>query len=329
MNRTPAACVSVIIPAYNASATIGRALEALSKQNCFQPFEVIVIDDGSKDNTSDIVRSFSAVKCVYQDNAGPAAARNHGAQIAQGEFLAFTDSDCIPHEDWISNLLSGFAQEHTGVVAGSYGIANSSSLLARCIYKEILWRHVHLMPDFPKAFGSYNFCVKRNVFAAVGGFNVSYRRASGEDNDLSYKIIKSGWRIFFERKALVDHYHPVFIGKYLREQFQHGYWRVKMYKDHPLMMGGDGYTFWKDMAELPWVAFLFIGLVAGICHLMRSWDFSAWAVILFLTFEIVWAWIITGSIFDGIYFGGVLFFRAIARAFGFSTGIIFLLFQKE
>ncbi|MDE2232278.1 MAG: glycosyltransferase, partial [Candidatus Omnitrophica bacterium] len=61
--------VSVIVPAYNASATIGRTLEALSRQKCSQPFEVIVVDDGSRDNTADIVRSFSSVKYARQDNA--------------------------------------------------------------------------------------------------------------------------------------------------------------------------------------------------------------------------------------------------------------------
>ena len=171
-------CVSVIIPAYNASATIGRALEALSLQKCFQPFEVIVVDDGSNDDTAGIVRAFPSVRYLRQDNAGPASARNLGAGSAQGEFLAFTDSDCVPHEDWISQLMAGFSRPQVGVVAGSYGIANPESRLARCICTEILWRHTNLMPDFPNAFGSYNFCVKKNVFEAVGGFNIVYRSAS-------------------------------------------------------------------------------------------------------------------------------------------------------
>ena len=250
-------CVSVIIPAYNASATIGQALNALSRQNCFQPFEVIVVDDGSSDKTAEIVASFPSVRYIRQDNAGPAAARNHGARLAQGEYLAFTDSDCIPHEDWISQLMSGFSQPHVGVVAGSYGIANPKSRLARGIHKEILWRHQHLMPDFPNSFGSYNFCVRKNVFDAVGGFNTAYRTASGEDNDLSYKITGSGWRIYFERKAFVDHYHPTRVVKYLKEQFRHGFWRLKMYMDHPRMMRGDGYTYWKDIIEMPLAAVFF------------------------------------------------------------------------
>ena len=66
------------------------------------------------------------------------------------------------------------------------------------------FRHRVLMPEFPKAFGSYNFMIRREAFEAVGGFNASYRRASGEDNDLSYKIIRREGRIFFRRDACVD-----------------------------------------------------------------------------------------------------------------------------
>jgi glycosyltransferase involved in cell wall biosynthesis len=322
-------CVSVIIPAYNASATIGQALEALSKQNSFQPFEVIVVDDGSRDKTGDIVRSFASVRYVLQENAGPASARNHGARLAQGEFLAFTDSDCVPHEDWISQLMAGFAQNQVGVVAGSYGIANPQSALARCVYTEILWRHQNLMPDFPNAFGSYNFCVKKNVFDSVAGFNTVYRTASGEDNDLSYKITGSGWRIYFERKALVDHYHPASVVKYLKEQFRHGFWRVKIYLHHPRMMRGDGYTYWKDIIEIPWAAGIFLVMLVSAFHGVRLGD-AAWFVLLpFLIFEISCALMMTHCFFGGIFWGLILFFRAFARTFGFSTGILSLLFKKN
>jgi glycosyltransferase involved in cell wall biosynthesis len=312
--------VSVIIPAYNASATIGGTLGALAKQNCFQPFEVIVVDDGSVDDTGTIICTFPTVKYVRQDNAGPASARNHGAKLALGEFLAFTDSDCIPHEDWIAQLMAGFGYPappeagQVGVVAGSYGTANPESRLARCVYKEILWRHNHLMPDYPNSFGSYNFCVRKNVFEAVGGFNIDYRAASGEDNDLSYKITRSGWRIIFQRKALVDHYHPEAVAKYLKEQFRHGFWRIKMYRDHPAMMRGDGYTFWKDIIEMP----------------LSACAFFVWFILPpFLVFEIIYGLIVTLCFFDGIFFGFVLLFRAFARLFGFSTGILSILFKKR
>ena len=333
MNFMDPICVSVIIPAYNASSTIGKALDALSRQKCFQPFEVIVVDDGSTDNTGEILRVFNKMgtvpfRIIRQDNAGPAAARNHGASLAQGEYLAFTDSDCIPHEDWISTLMAGFSQSHVGVVAGSYGIANPESRLARCICEEILWRHAHLMPKFPNSFGSYNFCVKKNVFDAVGGFNPEYRHASGEDNDLSYKITRSGWRIYFERKALVDHHHPTRVDKYLKEQFRHGFWRVRMYRDHPRMIRGDGYTYWKDMIEVPWAGCILVSLLVSALNHLGFVSIGCFILLSLLIFEIISAFIMTHCFFGGIFFGLVLFFRAFARTLGFSTGILSLWRKK-
>jgi len=341
--------VSVIVPAYNASATIGRTLEALSRQKCSQAFEVIVVDDGSIDDTVKIVASFGSVRYVRQKNAGPASARNHGASLAQGEFLAFTDSDCVPHEDWIMQLtertrsLKGDRSERSDlspfsdlvrsgavvVVCGSYGIANPQFILARCVYKEILWRHTHLMPDYPNSFGSYNFCVKKSVFDALGGFNTAYAQASGEDNDLSYKITGAGWRIYFERKALVDHYHPTLVVKYLKEQFRHGFWRLKMYRDHPAMMRGDGYTFWKDALEIPWAGIVLLGFTLSAFHCLRLGDVVFFVVFPFWAFEILFAIIMTRCFFEGIFFSFILLFRALSRMVGFSTGILSFLFKKK
>ncbi len=302
--------VSVIIPAYNASATIARALEALAKQDCRQPFEVIVVDDGSTDDTAAVVKRFPSVIYVRQDNAGPAAARNHGARMAKGQHLCFTDSDCVPHTDWITLLLRGFSVPDIGVVCGSYGIANSQSRLARGIHAEIMFRHAHLLPDFPKAFGSYNFCVRKEVFDRVGGFQTGYRQASGEDNDLSYKILKAGHRIYFQRQALVDHHHTTQLGKYLKEQFRHGFWRVKMYAEHPDMAKGDDYTFWKDMIEVPWAA-------ACVSVPVLS--------LFFLLFQMFFACRMLRGFFDIFFFTFVMFFRAFARTFGLSTGICYFL----
>ena len=319
--------VSVIIPAFNAAATIGGTLDALAAQDHPSPFETIVVDDGSTDATADIVRRYPAVRCVHQTNAGPASARNHGARLARGEFLCFTDSDCVPHPDWIAKLVAGFsaalpaeaeresnsaqAGPKIAVVMGSYGIVNPESILARGVHAEIIFRHCWLMPDFPRAFGGYNFCVRAQVFRAVGGFNEAYRAASGEDNDLSYKVISAGHKIFFQRGALVDHHHTEDIVRYLKEQYRHGFWRAFTYADHPRMVQGDGYTFWKDIIEIPW---------AFVCVL--GTPLSCWPAVSLWLFEAYFAWRMACGIFTGFFFTNVMFLRAFARLFGLSSGIL-------
>ncbi len=312
--------VSIVIPAYNAQRTIGRALQALLQQTYTGPKEIIVVDDGSTDQTAQWVKSFHAVSYLFQQNQGPAAARNRGFQASQGEFVFFTDSDCVPQPDWIEKCIQGFSDQTIGVVCGSYGIANAKHLLARCIHREILFRHKNLMPDFPKSFGSYNFCTRRTVFESVQGFNTSYRKASGEDNDLCYKILESGARIYFARQALVDHFFPTRVGKYLKEQFAHGFWRARMYRDHPSMAKGDDYTFWKDIVEPPIVLVIFLLFALGLCF--KSFSVS-WALF-FLAWlslgELIFSFVMMKSLPESLFFAFVMLLRAFARTAGFLFG---------
>jgi GT2 family glycosyltransferase len=311
----PFPSVSIIIPAYNAQDTIGAALEALFHQTYSGRIEIIVIDDGSHDGTADRARIFPNVRYFRQENTGPAGARNHGARVASGEILLFTDADCRPEKDWIEKMVAGFDSEDIGVVAGSYGIANPGSLLARIIYAEIIFRHKKLMPEFPRAFGSYNVAIRRQVFKSSGGFDESYRNASGEDNDLSYKVLRQGQRIRFLKDARVDHFHQEDLARYLQEQYRHGFWRAKMYLEHPAMAGGDDYTFWKDILEVPLVflqalfvfwPWLWLGLVVG-----------------FLLFEIISGFFIFETLLNGVLGGLVMWLRAFARVAGLSNGIVY------
>ena len=310
--------ISVIVPAYNCQTTIGKAIAAILAQEAVDGFEVIVVDDGSTDATAQIVGSFP-VKYTRQENAGPARARNAGARQAQGEILFFTDSDCVPHKDWIAIMMPYFHDPHIGVVCGSYGIANPKGLLARCIHQEIVYSHKNLMPEFPKVFGSYNFCVRKKVFEIAGGFNADYRHASGEDNDLSYKILSAGHKIYFARQSLVDHFHPTKLGKYLKEQYRHGFWRVKMYLAHPRMARGDDYTFWKDILEIPISLLVLLFLVLGI---FRP-NYFGWAGVVILGLaglEVFFALGLGLSFGEALFFALVMGLRAAARALGFITG---------
>src|SRR3954453_7495998 len=101
--------VSVVVPAYNAAATIAPALEGLLAQDLQAPYEVIVVDDGSDDGTGAIVKGTSGVRLARQPNQGPAEARNHGARLAKGQVLAFTDSDCVPRPDWLRHGVAALA----------------------------------------------------------------------------------------------------------------------------------------------------------------------------------------------------------------------------
>jgi len=315
--------VTVVVPAYNCEKTILKTIQGLLHQST-PNIDIIVVDDGSTDQTPQIIKSIDRVKYIRQENAGPASARNLGAYTANSEFIFFTDSDCVPEKNWIEKALKPFHEEKVAVVAGSYGIINEESLLARCIHKEILFRHNKLMPKYPKSFGSYNFGVRKSIFDLVGGFDVHYRQASGEDNDLSYRILKAGYRIYFEAQAVVYHLHQNSLKHYLKEQFRHGFWRSKIYLEHPHMAKGDDYTFWKDALEVP------LAWLSTLCLLMSFWGHTfivTTAVCLTFMFilELIFSACIMKSFLETIYYCCVMLLRAFVRSFGFSSGIIYFL----
>lgn len=315
--------VSVVVPVYNSERVIGQTITALKAQD--YPFvEIIIVDDGSTDSSASIIKSFPKVKYFYQNNQGPAVARNLGVENALGEIIFFTDSDCVPEADWIKKMVLCFKDSSTAAVCGSYNIANSGSILAQCIQDEIVYRHYHLMPTHPKSFGSYNVAIRKNVFDEVGGFNKEFRNASGEDNELSYKILKSGGVIVFEREAKVAHYHTEALMKYLKEQFRHGFWRVKIYLKHPNMMQGDDYTFWKDILEVPLVGVTVLIFALFAFGVLSERELGL-LLFIWILLEGSFAFKMMSSLKHAFYFTIVTILRAFARTFGFILGALFSL----
>lgn len=231
--------VSIVIPAYNAAATLGACIEACLGQ-AHPDKEIIVVDDGSTDDTARIAQQYP-IAYVRQPNRGPAAARNTGAGLAEGDVIAFTDADCVPRPDWIEQLLACLGKDAAGV-GGTYDIANPHSLLARLVHEEIRVRHAQLgaTVDF---LGSFNVAYRMEAFQATGGFDEHFRMASAEDNDLAYRLRDAGYTLRFTRNAVVAHHHPARLTSYLRTQMWHGYWRVLLYRKHrQRVRKGDAYA---------------------------------------------------------------------------------------
>ena len=309
--------VSIVIAAHNAAATLGECLAAVENQS-YTDREVIVVDDGSTDATPEIARKFP-VTLIQQPKSGPATARNAGGRIASGDVIAFTDSDCVPHNDWVSRLVEGF-DEGVGAVGGTYGIANSASLLARIIHNEIRSRHAEFgyEVDF---LGSYNLAVKRDVFNAMNGFDENFGAASGEDNDLSYRIHDAGHALRYAPAAVVDHYHPERLAPYLRAQMRHGFWRMKLYAKHPRRSGGDQYAGTVELACTSLVFLLLLTVLLFPWPLIAGIPFGLAICIVF--WRSVLAGHLTASTRDlrMLLAAPVLLLRDMARGIGLVRGV--------
>lgn len=170
--------VSVVIPAYNAVGTIERALNSVYAQTYPNIIEVIVVDDGSQDNTyQTIERQFPLVKLIRQENAGSATARNHGVAEAQGEFIAFLDDDDEWFPEKTIKQMAVFAS-HPGIVfttATAIHVDVTTSQEPVAGLEQLTFRHVFPRYDFQP--GCSGWIIRRSTFAEVGGFRANLRRA--------------------------------------------------------------------------------------------------------------------------------------------------------
>ena len=210
---------SVIIPCYNCEKTIEHTLASIFEQT-IKPKEVIIIDDGSTDNTKKVVLETSKkyklnVKYFWQKNAGPAKARNEGAKKATAEIIVFTDSDCIPKVNWLSEMIKPFEKNNVSGVQGAYK-SKQKELISRFGQIEIEERYEKMKSSKEIDWiGSYSAAFRRKEFLSLGGYDESFPIASGEDPEFSFRLAKNGGKLIFNQNAVVYHVHPNKLMKYL------------------------------------------------------------------------------------------------------------------
>jgi glycosyltransferase involved in cell wall biosynthesis len=198
--------VSVIIPVYNNIEKLERCLEALQKQtypkNCY---EVIVIDNGSEENTELVTSKFNNVCLFYETQIGSYAARNKGINQAKGTIIAFTDSDCIPHLNWLENGISALLNNNNcGLVAGKINIffQDYQSPTDVEVYELInTLKQDKNIKKFQAV--TANLFTFMEVIKKVGYFDQNIK--SGGDMEWSYRVHLQGYQLIYEELACVDH----------------------------------------------------------------------------------------------------------------------------
>jgi glycosyltransferase involved in cell wall biosynthesis len=217
--------VSVVIPAFNAQATIAEAVRAIVTQPVPRDvFECLVIDDGSYDRTAEAAELAGAVVVRLEKNCGRAAARNAGIKHARGEWIAFTDADCVPSRRWLSVLLAAAetSDRQTLALAGKTIGLESRTPAARfmdligALDAETYLRH-KTMSWAPTC----NLACRREDLRAVGGFDPEFK--DYETADLCLRLgQRFGGQILYVPTAVVMHRHRSTWGKFWKQQVGYG-----------------------------------------------------------------------------------------------------------
>jgi len=224
---------SIIIPTFNGATRIGNCLDSLVKQTAGRDIEILVVDDGSTDSTTNVVNSYSSIRLITQANAGPASARNRGALEAKGTILLFTDDDCVPMPDWLEAMLAPFNDPE---VVGAKGIyrTHQKSLAARFVQIEYEDKY-RLMAGLPSIdfIDTYSAAFRRERFLEMAGYDTSFPVACAEDIELSYRMSARGWKMKFVSAAIVYHTHPDTLSRYLKKKYKFAFWRVLAVRKNP------------------------------------------------------------------------------------------------
>ncbi|HEU5159685.1 MAG TPA: bifunctional polysaccharide deacetylase/glycosyltransferase family 2 protein [Streptosporangiaceae bacterium] len=220
--RAPA--ISIVVPAYNEEAGITATVRSLVDTTYPGPIEVIVVDDGSTDQTAWLVDALGLpeVRLICQDNGGKPAALNTGIGHAAHDVLVLVDGDTVFQPDTLGRLVAALAGPDVGAVSGNTKVANRGGLLGR-------WQHIEYvigfnldrrmfdvlecMPTVPGAIGAF----RRAALASVGGVS---RDTLAEDTDLTMAIRRAGWRVVYEETAVAWTEAPASLRQLWRQRYR-------------------------------------------------------------------------------------------------------------
>lgn len=220
--------VSIIIPVYNGACTIEACIESLLQQNCTSDaYEIIVVENGSTDNTTELVKKYP-VRLFHSDTRGPAPARNLGIARSEAEIVAFTDADCIADPNWINELIEPYREPEVGGVGGAilayqHDHRNTIERFSDdyAPLTNFLSGDHEFLPHLYTANASYRHC----LLSEIGGFNDHLITA--EDVDLAWRLqLQTGCKLRYAPRAIIYHHHRTGWKGLARQYRQYGFGEI-------------------------------------------------------------------------------------------------------
>ncbi len=236
--------VSIIVCSYNGGATLRACLQSLEEIH-YPKFEIVLVDDGSTDNTAAIASEFPAVRYFHQSNRGLSAARNAGAAAARGDVFAYTDSDCMADVDWMRFLVGTLTSGDFAGVGGPNVSPPARNWIQACVAAAPGGpSHVLLTDVVAEHIPGCNMAFWRWAFENVGGFDPEYRKA-GDDVDFCWRLQQAGGVIAFSPAAIVWHYRRFTLGAFRKQQQGYGEAESLLRFKHLVFFGPTGTAKWR------------------------------------------------------------------------------------
>ena len=237
--------VSVVVASYNGERTLKACLDSLARLN-YPDYEIVLVDDGSNDSTSQIALQFPTVRYFrHEKNLGLSVARNTGIAAAVGEIIAFTDSDCRADEDWLYYLVGDLIDSDFAGMGGPNFLPPEDSLVAAAVMVSPGGpAHVMLTDRQAEHIPGCNMAFYKWALAEIGGFDPIFH-AAGDDVDICWRLQQAGYDIGFSPSAFVWHYRRSTFGDYLKQQHGYGVAEALLVRKHPEYFNSFGGSIWR------------------------------------------------------------------------------------
>lgn len=236
--------VSVIVCSYNGGQTLDDCLQSLKKID-YPDYEVIVVDDGSTDNTKEILAAHPWVTAIHQTNKGLSVARNVGGFASKGDIIAYTDSDCMADPDWLFYLVGTLLSGNYAGVGGPNISPPAENWHQACVAAAPGGpSHVLLTDVVAEHIPGCNMAFHRWAFERIGGFDPEYRKA-GDDVDFCWRLQQENQVIAFSPSAIVWHYRRFTLKAFRKQQEGYGEAESLLRFKHLIFFGPTGTAKWK------------------------------------------------------------------------------------
>lgn len=225
--------ISVIIPNYNGSSTIGRCLEAVFSSE-YDNFEVIVTDDCSTDNSVEIIKEFPCNFISLDKHFGASSARNTGAKNSSGEILFFIDADCLLQKNTLASVNKAFLAPGNAIIGGTYTkIPYDNTFFST--FQSIFINYSETKKEPPDYIPTHAMVISRDIFMKSGGFQENFLPIL-EDVEFSHRLRKTGYKLTMNSEILVRHIFNFTLTKSLKNAFRKSlYWTIYLLKNKDIL----------------------------------------------------------------------------------------------
>jgi glycosyltransferase involved in cell wall biosynthesis len=272
--RASNAGVSYVIPVRNGAQWLEPVLDSVLAQADGRPFEILAVEDGSSDESPQILARYAAagaIRVLDGPKRGAAAALNEAIKVARYPIICQVDQDVVLRPGWMTALVNSLVDTDVAAAQGYYETPLDAAVWARVTGLDLEMRYLHLLDRPVNHVCTGNTAYRADALRKVGLFDESL--GYGYDNDMSYRLTAAGYRLMIRPEARSVHRWRDSSSTYLVQQYGFGYGRLDLVDKHRHRMSGDDVSQFSMMLHAPLMAAAVLGALVGAAQLVSG---GAW-----------------------------------------------------